>query len=193
MAHAQIDTYMLSKLSALILRLWGWKIKGDYPRHLPKVLVIAIPHTSNWDFPVGILLRSAVKANIRFIGKSSLFRWPFGGLMRWMGGVPVQRSQRSHFVQTMVGVFDREKSFHTCIAPEGTRGKVDQLKSGFYHIAKGANVPIVMVRFDWGTKTLTWSEPYFVGDDLDAEIARIDAFFAGAVGRVPEKGYQYNS
>lgn len=183
---------MLSKLSALILRLWGWKIEGDYPHHLPKVLLLGLPHTSNWDFPVGVLLRSAMKLDVQFIAKSNLFKPPFGWFFRWLGGVPVERNRRTNFVDTMVEVFNREERFHTLIAPEGTRKKVDKLKTGFYYIAKGANVPLLPLCLDWGTKTLIWKDLIYLTDDMEADMARIDDIFRSVSGHTPENGYLYS-
>ena len=163
---------MTSKISALILRLWGWKLKGNYPHHLARVVIVPIPHTSNWDFPVGVLLRSAAKADVKFVAKASLFKPPFGWVFKLLGGVPVERSKSTRFVDSMVKVYEREKTFHTCIAPEGTRSKVEKLKSGFYYIAKGAGAHILPVAFDWGTKTLEWGEPFLPSENIEDDIAR---------------------
>ena len=185
------QTTMTQKISALILRLWGWKIEGDYPHHLSRVVIVPVPHTSNWDFPVGILLRSAAGADVKFVAKASLFRPPFGWLFRAMNGVPVERGRRSRFVESMVQVYKREKNFHTCIAPEGTRGKVAKLKSGFHFIAKGAGAHILPVAFDWGTMTLRWGEPFLPGEKKEDDVARLEAFFKGVKGKIPENGYMF--
>ena len=139
---------MFRLLAKWVLKLIGWKVVGQFPHHLDKYLIIAIPHTSNWDFPLGILIRTSLDIDIRFIGKSSLFKPPFGFLFRWLGGIPVNRLSRNNFVDKMVEVIQREDKFITVIAPEGTRAKAKKLKSGFYYIAKGAEIPIVMIQFD---------------------------------------------
>lgn len=180
-------------LSNIILRLLGWKIKGRYPNELPKVMLIVIPHTSNWDFPLGILVRSAIRANIQFVGKASLFKPPFGWLFRWLGGYPVERSRSTNFVQMMVDIYNREAYFHTVISPEGTRKKVDKLKTGFYYIAKGGNAAIVMCRFDWGKHEIVFSEPFYPTDDIEADFKKIDAYFKGVKGRRPALGYLYDA
>ena len=182
---------MLSNISAIILRLWGWKIKGRYPNELPKVMLIVIPHTSNWDFPLGILVRSAIRGNILFIAKSSLFKPPFGWIFRGLGGYPVDRDRSTNFVRTMVGIYKREPYFHTVIAPEGTRKKVEHLKTGFYFIAKGGGAAIVMCRFDWGKREVVFSEPFYPTENGDADFKRIDDYFRGVKGRLPELGYLY--
>lgn len=182
---------MISKISALLLRLWGWKIKGTYPNHLPKVMVIVLPHTSNWDFPLGILVRSAIRADIMFIAKDSLFKPPFGWLFRWLGGYPVDRRRSTNFVQTMTEIYNKEKKFHTVIAPEGTRKKVDKLKTGFYFIALGGKAAIVMCRFDWGNRVVEFREPFFPTGDKEADFKVIEDYFRGVKGRNPESGYLY--
>ncbi len=182
---------MFGKISAFILRIFGWKIKGRYPVELPKVMLIVMPHTSNWDFPLGILVRSAIRADIKFIAKDSLFRPPFGNIFRWMGGYPVNRSKSSHFVQTMVDIYNREPYFHTVIAPEGTRRKVDKLKTGFYYIAKGGHAALAMCKFDWENKEVVFSEPFYPSDDMEADFERINNYFRGVKGKKPENGYLY--
>ena len=174
-----------------ILQWWGWKIEGEYPHHEKKNLVVAVPHTTNWDFPIGILLRNAYDFKTGFVGKDTLFKFPFGGFMRWMGGVPVNRSKSNNFVDAVVEAYNKRDEMTICIAPEGTRKRTDTLKTGFYYIAKGANIPIVMIRFDWSRMTLTWSKPFFPTDDKDADMEFIYAFFEGAVGKIPENSFRY--
>ncbi len=183
----------MKRLSKWILTRLGWKIEGQYPdvERVPKAVVIVIPHTSNWDFPLGLLVRSAIGADIKFVAKSSLFRPPFGWLFRWLGGYPVERSRRTNYVQSMVEVFNREPQLHVVIAPEGTRSKVDRLRTGFYYIAKGAGIPIIMCRFDWGTKTVAFREPFHPTNDVESDFQTIEAFFRGAKGKIPEQGYLY--
>ena len=185
---------MFSGLSKLILRIWGFKIKGWDPHQLDKYVVIAMPHTSNWDFLLGLSVRSAMKLHhIKYVGKSSLFRFPYGAIFRWLGGYPVDRSRSSNMVDSIVKVFEHEEKFGVTIAPEGTRGKVDKLKTGFYYSALGANVPIVMIRMDFGTKTVTWSPPLYPTGDIDADMHQIEDFYRGARGRNPENGFLYEN
>lgn len=106
-----------------------------------KFVIAVIPHTSSWDFPLGLLVRSVMDIDVKYLGKDSLFKGPFGGLFRWLGGYPVDRSKNNNFVDTVIDIFKREEKFSTAIAPEGTRKKVDQLKTGFYYIAKGRVFP----------------------------------------------------
>lgn len=180
-------------LSRKILQWWGWKVEGSYPYHEKKNIVIPIPHTSNWDFPIGILLRNAYDFKIGFVAKSTLFRFPLGGLMKWLGGIPVNRKKSANFVDSVVEAYDEREEMSVCIAPEGTRRRVDKLKTGFYYIALGANIPIVMIRWDWGQKTLTWSEPFYPTGDKEADFDVIYKFFEGAVGKIPENSFRYQA
>lgn len=185
---------MMSKLSKWILGLFGWKIEGRYPppEEVPKAVLIVIPHTSNWDFPLGLLVRSAIGADIKFVGKSSLFKPPHGWLFRALGGYPVDRSKSTNYVQMMVDIFNREKTFHVVIAPEGTRSKVDRLRTGFYYIAKGAGIPIIMCRFDYERKVVEFREPYYPTGDVEKDFEVINDYFRNVKGKNPEQGYLYN-
>jgi 1-acyl-sn-glycerol-3-phosphate acyltransferase len=183
----------MSRISAFILRLLGWKIQGQYDNNLPRVVLIVIPHTSNWDFPLGLLVRSAIKGDIIFVAKSSLFRFPFGWLFRVLGGYPVERSKSTNYVQMMVDVFNKEPKFHIVISPEGTRSKVDKLKTGFYYIAKGAGAAIVMCRFDWGNRVVEFRAPFYPTADMNADFKLIDDYFRGIKGKRPANGYLYEA
>ncbi len=176
-------------LANLLLQIWGFEVEGDPGNDVSKKLFVVVPHTSNWDFPLGILLRSAKRINVQFVAKDSLFRPPFGFIFRWLGGHPVDRSKRGHFVDKVVGLYNHHARFAIAIAPEGTRKKVHQLKTGFYHIAKQAKIPMILTKFDYGTKTITFSDPFMASEDLDHDLQVIDRFFMGAQGKVPEYGY----
>jgi 1-acyl-sn-glycerol-3-phosphate acyltransferase len=187
------DNKMMSFINSRILYWLGWKIVNRYPVELPKVVLIVIPHTSTWDFPLGLMVRSAIKADIKYIGKDSLFKSPFGWLFRALGGYPVDRSKRNNFVQAMVDIFQKEDYFHVVLAPEGTRKKVDKLKTGFYFIAKGAGVPIVMCKFDFGNRQIAFSEPFLPTENTESDFKKIDDYFRGVKGKNPELGYLYKS
>jgi 1-acyl-sn-glycerol-3-phosphate acyltransferase len=182
---------MLRRFSAFILRVFGWKIEGRYPHELPRVVLIVIPHTSNWDFPLGLLVRSAQGIDIWFVAKDSIFRPPFGWLFRMLGGYPVNRKKSTNFVRSMMDIFEREKRFHVVLAPEGTRSKVDKLKTGFYYIARNSAAAIVMCRFDWEHKVVAFSEPFSPSADKDADFKIIDDYYRGTKGKCPELGYLY--
>lgn len=182
---------MLKRLSKFILfNIAGWRFEGRWPKEIAKMVTIEVPHTSYWDFPIGILMRRILDVEIQWAGKSSLFRFPFGGLFKWMGGVPVVRSKRTNFVNALVDVYNNSEHMNICLAPEGTRGKVEALKTGFYYIAVGANVPIFMVKFDYKDRIVWMREPFYPTGDFDADMTVIDNYFAGTHGKYPKKSYK---
>ena len=180
---------MFSLLSKFILRMVGWKIAGQYPHHLSKVVVAAAPHTSTWDFPIGVLVNSAEPCHANFVGKHTLFQGPFGFLFRYWGGIPVDRSTNHNFVSATVEAFHREKRFHLVIAPEGTRKKVEKFKTGFYHIARLAEVPICLCTFDYHKKEVFFDpELFYPTGDEKADLQYIWDYFKGVKGGIPERG-----
>jgi len=177
------------KLSTAIFDLFGWKVEGGIPPGLKKYVVIAAPHTSAWDFLLGIFSRASEGFDIKYIGKKSLFKPPFGWLMYKLGGYPVDRSKTKNFVQSVVDIFDQHEEFAIAIAPEGTRGKVDRFKTGFYYIAKGAGVPIMFVSFDYGRKVVKYDpDVFYPTDDAEADLAHIWNYYKGVKGKNPEWG-----
>lgn len=179
---------MFNKLSYHILRLMGWSFKGVWPDEYKKLIVIVVPHTSNWDFPLGLLYRSYLNRKVNFVGKSTLFRFPVKGLLKLMGGIPVNRSKSSNFVDSVVNLYNSRESLHIQLAPEGTRNKVDKLKSGFYFIAKGAQIPILMIKFNYGIKEFEIAKPLFP-TDFEADMKSIDDFFRNTIGFNKENSY----
>lgn len=169
--------------------LWGWQIDVPYPNEVRKSVVVAMHHTSNWDFPIGILIRPIMRTDISFAAKNSLFFFPLGLLMRALGGYPVDRSKHNNFVDAVVDIFNEKDKFILCITPEGTRSKVIKLKTGFYHIALKANVPIVCCKFDWGHKTTGFSAPIYPTGDYDADLCKILDYFKDVKGKNPEDDY----
>ena len=180
---------MLKYISSWILKLFGWRVTGTPPKTIKKYIIIVIPHTSNWDFPLGLLVRRKTGIQVNFIGKKSLFKAPWGSIFRALGGYPVDRSKSTSFVDNAVRLFNENERFALTIAPEGTRSKTDKLKSGFYYIALGAHVPIIMVKFDYENKEVDFSEPFEPTGDKEADFALIEAHFAGVRGKHPEKSY----
>ncbi|NNE29636.1 MAG: acyltransferase [Saprospiraceae bacterium] len=182
----------MSRFSSFILRLWGWKFDSPDVRHIPKLLVVVIPHTSNWDFPLGILIRSAIKMDVMYLAKNELFRPPLGWIFRALHGYPVDRSGGVNFVDAVIRLFNSKERFKVQIAPEGTRKKVKRLKSGFYYIAKGANIPIMLCKFDWENKYVGFGEPFDVGDSYEEVLEIMEDYFKGVKGAIPEFGWQKN-
>jgi len=168
-----------------LLSLFGWRIEADIP-DLPKFVLVGAPHTSNWDFILTIATLFSLSVKISWMGKSSLFRPPFGGIMRWLGGVPIERTrQREGVVDQTIQAFKDHAQFVIAIMPEGTRSKVGEWKTGFYHIAQGAEVPIVPVRFDYGRKVMGIGPSIATAGDGTADVAAIKASFDNIVGRHP--------
>ena len=172
-------------LGALYLRLFGWRVEGQMPL-APKAVLIAAPHTSNWDLP--FMLATAYVLGIRpsWLGKRELFRWPFGGFMRWLGGVPVDRRAAQNLVQQAVERFAASARLLLVVPPSGTRRRATHWKSGFYHIARGARVPIVCTFLDYRRKVGGIGPVVRPVGDVRADMGTIRAFYAGIVGRYPE-------
>lgn len=164
----------------------GWKLVGNFPSHLKKYVVIAAPHTSWQDFPIAILARNSSGEKINFIGKNSLFKGPFGWIFKSLGGAPVDRSKNNNLVDAIVDIFDSREQFRLGLSPEGTRKKVEKWKTGFYYIAKGAKVPIVLATLDFGQKQVKVSEPYYPTDDKEKDFAYFHSFYEGVKGKKPE-------
>lgn len=165
------------------LALLGWRVEGNLP-NLPKAVIIVAPHTSNWDFVIGIATKFALGLRASWLGKHTLFRPPFGGLMRWLGGIPVDRSRPHDVVAQSVRRFGEVDRMMLGVSPEGTRKAVARWKTGFYYIAQGAGVPVVPVAFDWGRHALVVGPTLHpAGDDLAGDLKRLAAFFANARGR----------
>ena len=177
----------MQKLSNFIFtRILGWKLVGDFPKYLKKYVVIAAPHTSWKDFPIAILARNSSGEKVNFIGKNSLFKGPFGFIFRSLGGTPVDRSKSSNMVDAIIQIFDNKEEFRLGISPEGTRKKVIKWKTGFYFIAKGAKVPIVMATLDFENKQIKFSEPYDITDDKEKDFKHFHNFFKGVKGKHSE-------
>ena len=177
----------MQKLSNFIFtRVLGWRLVGDFPKYLEKYVVIAAPHTSWKDFPIAILARNSSGEKVNFIGKNSLFKGPFGFIFRSLGGTPVDRSKSSNMVDAIIQIFDNKEEFRLGISPEGTRKKVIKWKTGFYFIAKGAKVPIVMATLDFENKEIKFSEPYDITDDKEKDFKHFHNFFKGVKGKHSE-------
>ena len=177
---------ILQTVSRFILRLFGWKIAAEFPASSQYIVIFA-PHTSNWDFPIGLLAAISVGFWPHWIGKSSLFKPPFGGLMRWLGGIPVDRSARHNFVDQVVAMFKEQPSLVIAMAPEGTRSRTEHWKTGFYHIARGAQVPIVFSYLDFKRKIGAIGPTFMPTGDINADLALIREFYSGIMGRHPER------
>jgi len=180
---------VLRPLYNYLFTIMGWKISGGFPENLKKYIIAVAPHTSNWDFFVGVAARSILRIQkARFLGKSTLFKPPFGFVFRWLGGYPVDRSKSEDKVAQAVALFNAHDEFILAIAPEGTRKKVERLKTGFYYIARNAGVPIIPVGFDFKEKLIKIGEPLYPGEHIDSDMLILRDFYRKVTGRNPALG-----
>jgi len=179
--------YRLAKL--IYTKIFGWKIVGNTTFSkdtVKKAIIIGAPHTSNLDFIVALFLRKITRVKTNFIGKKELFVWPFGIYFRAIGGFPIDRTSGQNKVQAIAKLFSEETEFRLSLSPEGTRKKVDKWKTGFYFMAKEANVPIIMFTFDFKNKQNNISEPFYPTNDMAADFKKMRQFYEGVIGRNPE-------
>lgn len=167
------------------MRLSGWRFEGAFP-DLRQFVIAVAPHTSNWDFLHGAAAMFALDLKVNFIGKHTIFVWPFSAFLRWMGGIPVDRASAHGVVGEVVDAFRNFPDQVLAIAPEGTRRKVDRYKTGFLHIARGAGVPVVLVGLDYEARCVRIGPVIEVGEDIEAERARVEAHFAKVPARHPQ-------
>ncbi len=178
---------MLRPLFVLLFRLSGWKIRGKMP-DVNKYICAVAPHTSNWDFIVGVAARSILRMqHARYLGKSQLFKAPYGWFFRWIGGIPVYRDKSHDMVQQVAAIAKESDRFILAIAPEGTRKKVGKLKTGFWYIAHAASMPVVPVGFDYSKKEVVIGDPLFT-HEVDADLESLLTFYRTIRGKNPEQG-----
>ena len=173
----------------IYFKLLGWKVVGNTTFSkdtIKKAIIIAVPHTSWHDFYIGVLLRKVVGIKTNFVGKKELFTWPFGYYFRAIGGAPLNRSANENKVEAIAKEFKKQDEFRMTFAPEGTRKKVAKWRTGFYYIAKEANVPIIMFTLDFENKQNLVSEPFYPTDDIETDFAFMRAFYKGVKGKIPE-------
>jgi len=179
---------LMRGLSRAILGIAGWRVEGTLGPRARRCVVIAAPHTSNWDMPYTLMGAFALGMNIRFLAKASLFRPPFGALMRWLGGVSVQRDRAGNIVAASVAALNAAPGpLQLVLSPEGTRDRVTQWRTGFHHIARGAGLPVQIAYLDYARRRCGLGPLIDPGDDIDADLALIKAFYAPLRGRNPEQ------
>jgi 1-acyl-sn-glycerol-3-phosphate acyltransferase len=169
--------------------LAGWTIEDRRSAPLPRFIVVVAPHTSNWDFFVGLSVRilSGMQGT-KFLGKKSLFRFPLGIFFRALGGYPVDRSRHNNLVDAVVALFNSGAVNRIAITPEGTRASQPHWKSGFHHIATKAGIPIILCAFDYANKRVVISDPFPLTTDVEGDIERMKDWFRPFKGRHPENG-----
>jgi 1-acyl-sn-glycerol-3-phosphate acyltransferase len=190
MHHTLFDTPVVNTLlrafSVHFLRLRGWQVQGSLPPEAAKSVLIAAPHTSNWDLPYTLMLAFVLRLNVYWMGKASLFRWPFGPVMRWLGGIAVDRSRSNNLVAASAAALaGADGPAQLVVPPEGTRGKTRQWKTGFYYIALEARVPIVLAFVDYERKIGGLGPLFKPTGDVEQDMARIKLFYAPIKGKRP--------
>lgn len=169
--------------------VFGWKVVGNIDDTIKKCIVIAVPHTSWWDFFLGIFSRAILEKEINFVAKKELFVFPFGYFFRWTGGTALNRQAKENKVDTIARIFESKEVFRLAIAPEGTRKKVTEWKTGFYYIALKANVPILPVAFDYGKKEVVYHKPFYPTGNIDEDMIILQSYFKGVKGKFAENGF----
>ena len=175
---------VLRGLSIVILKLTGWKVEGSLPADAHKCVLIAAPHTSNWDLPYTLMVAFVLRLNVYWMGKSSIFKPPFRGLMMWLGGIPVNREQSTNMVEaSALAMKAAQGTVQLVVPPEGTRSKARYWKTGFYYIAQSAQVPIVMAYLDFAEKRGGLGPALQTTGDIEKDMAIVKAFYAPIKGK----------
>ncbi len=170
--------------SIAFLKLAGWRIEGELPAHARKCVLIAAPHTSNWDLPYTLMAAFALHLNIYWMGKSSIFKPPFGALMRWLGGIAVQREQSNNLVAASIAALkNADGPTQLVVPPEGTRSKTSRWRTGFYYIALGAELPILLAFMDYKQKRVGLGPLFQPSGDIERDMAAIKAYYAPLRGK----------
>jgi 1-acyl-sn-glycerol-3-phosphate acyltransferase len=190
MHHTIFDTPVVNTLlrgfSVAFLRITGWEVQGSLPPDGAKCVLIAAPHTSNWDLPYTLMVAFALRLNIYWMGKEQIFKPPFRDVMMWLGGIPVQREKSTNLVAASAeAIKAADGPLQLIVPPEGTRSCTRFWKTGFYYIALGANVPIVMAYMDYERKVAGLGPVFLPTGDIDADTAAIKAFYAPFKGKHP--------
>lgn len=176
---------LLRRAALGLLRLVGWRSVMVWPPE-PRGVIIVYPHTSNWDFILGMLFKIGYGLPANWIGKTEMFPWPFTGLLKWLGGIPVDRKRVTGFLDALLEEFRRRDWIWVAIAPEGTRSHADHIKSGFYQLAVAADVPVALGYIDYGSRTVGIDTYLRMSGDREADLAKIRDFYASKRGRRQE-------
>lgn len=166
-----------------------WEIVGKMNPNIEKSVMIVVPHTSWHDFYIGLFARGIIDLEMNYVAKKELFRFPFGAYFRWMGGAPLDRSGGKNIVDSIASIFKSREVFRLAIAPEGTRKKVTNWKTGFYYIALKAEVPIIPVAFDYSKKQVVLNKPFYPTGNIEADFEMLKSFYKGVVGKITENSF----
>ena len=185
---------MKKLFASIILKIIGWKIQGEKAPD-KKLMIVVMPHTSNWDFPLGLLARWKLGMKAKYVAKSSLFKPPLGFIMRYLGGYPVERNpakKKISVVDQIKNIINNEEEIRITFTPEGTRGKVKRLRTGFYTIAKDTGIKIQLVAIDYYSKTILFDKPHVPAATYEKEYEILKNFYRGFKGKYPEKSYDFD-
>lgn len=171
-----------------IFKWKGWIIKNIIPKELKKFIVVVAPHTSNYDFFIGVAARDILHVNTFYLAKKELFVFPFAGFFKRLGGFPVDRNNKTNLVDLMSKYFREEKEFSICVTPEGTRKYAPKWKTGFYRIAENTGVPLILLGIDYPSKSVTVHPPFYVTGNMEADLENMMVFFRKMKGKNPENG-----
>jgi len=177
---------VLQKISKFILRSLGWQIESNLPES-KNYLIIGVYHTSNWDFPLGLLCFSAIGLKFNWVGKHTLFRWPFGLLFKAIGGIPVNRNIHTGFIRKITELYNNNDELIIAMSPEGTRSKTEYWKTGFYYIALETNIPVALGYIDYPNKKIGIGDYFTPTGDIQLDLEMIKEFYKIKTGKYPEK------
>ncbi len=170
----------------IFFKILKWRLHGAIDPKIKKCIVIVAPHTSWYDFFIAVLIRKIMNVQINFVAKRELFKAPFGWYFKWVGGSPLDRTPNQNKVDAIAEIFKTREIFRLALSPEGTRKKTERWKTGFYYIARTANVPIIRVSFDYSTKLVEISDPFFTTENSKKDLEEILEFYTGVKGKIAE-------
>lgn len=175
-----------AKISAFILALFGWKVKGFYADKVKSCVIVVAPHTSNWDFVWGILARNVYRLNAYYLIKDTFFKPGMAWFFRWTGGIPVDRTKKNDLTEQLKSMLQSGENLQVVFTPEGTRKRVDRWKTGFYWVAFETGLPIVMHSIDFRLKEFNTREPFYPTGDWEKDKVVFEAFYEGVTAGNPE-------
>lgn len=178
-------TPLIRVICRITLKAFGWTVEGEIPAHVKKYIAAVAPHTSNWDFPILLMTAFVLRVDAHWMGKHTLFRFPFRSVMTYCGGIPVDRRTRNDMVAKATVMFKTHDEFALGIAPEGTRKATARWHTGFWHVARNADVPLYLAFIDYKTKRAGIFGKFHLSDDVGFDMERIKLFYAGFHGRHP--------
>ena len=178
--------HILHWVAVLALKLSGWKAEGELP-NVPKMVMIAAPHTSNWDLPYMLCFGFYYRVSVYWMGKHTIFNKPFGTICKWMGGIPINREAANNVVERSAEQFNARERLFLMVPPTGTRKRVMKWKTGFYYIALQAKVPIALAFLDYKRRVGGFGPLFYPTGDIEADLQEIMGFYKGMSGKYPEK------